>query len=146
MGLTEAEARALLAGLICGVAMALALTAMLLIMLTRSASWTARAERAAGARLSAPILGIVFANALLVFWTLVGLLLGALYPVIDERRAGGGLLSENLAFTAFVSALFGGFAGAAWVIRGRVGTLGWITSGLAALIFGWALPLMAEPR
>lgn len=146
MGLTDAEARGLLAGLICGVTMALALTAMLLIVLTRSASWTARAERAAGARLSAPILGIVFANALLLFWTLVGLVLGAFYPVIDERSPGSGLLSENLAFTALVSALAAGFAGSAWIIRGRVGTLGWITSGMAALVFGWALPLMAEPR
>lgn len=146
MGLTEAEARGLLAGLICGVVMALALTAMVLVVLTRSEAWTARAERAAGARLSAPILGIVFANALLLFWTLVGLVLGALYPVIDERRPDGGLLSENLAFTALVAALAGGFAGSAWIVRGRVGVLGWVTSGLAALVFGWALPLMAEPR
>jgi len=143
MGLTDTEARALLGGLICGVVVALILTALYLFAMTRSPRWAARATNT---RLSAPILGIVFVNALMLIWTLAGLVLGALYPVIEDRRPGGGVLSENLLFTSVVLALASGFVGVAWIVRGRVGALGWITTGLAVIAFGWVLPLLAETR
>ena len=126
-------ARALLAGFIAGAAAALATTAIVLVSLSRSAQWQARASQVE--RVPLPLLGVVFANGLLLAWTLLGLVLGAAYLGVDDRHPALfslvvlGAVAAVLLATAFV--------------RGRLTAPMWTTAFAAALAFGLLLPVLA---
>ena len=68
-------ARTLLAGWLAGALVGLGDTALLLVILARHPGWAARLP---ALRVRLPILGVLAANALVIGWTLVGLLLAAL--------------------------------------------------------------------
>ena len=132
----DAEAmRALVAGFIAGAAAALATTGMALISMSRDAAWWVRArERVAGAgKVPLPLLGVVVVNAMMLGWTLLGLVLGAAYDGLDDPARFR--LFVNLAILAALVA--------AGFVRGRMTRAMWSTALVAAIAYGALLPLLA---
>ncbi len=132
----DAEAaRALVAGFIAGAAAALATTGIALFSMSRNAEWWVRArERVAGARsVPLPLLGIVVVNAMMLAWTLLGLVLGAAYLSLDDPARFRFFLN-----IAVLAALI-----AAGFVRGRMTRMMWVTALVAALAYGVLLPLLA---
>ena len=133
-------ARPLLAGFISGVALAFALTALLLWALVRSPlgrHWVSRVSLPLG-----PV-GIVVTNALLLACTLCGLLLGALYLAVDDAWPGGAPGTSNVAFSAIVGGAVLALPLAAWFVRRRTSRLEWLSTACALGAFAWLLPLLA---
>ena len=128
-------ARALVAGFIAGAAAALATTGIALYTMSRNFGWWVSArERVAGAgRVPLPLLGIVVVNAMLLGWTLLGLVLGAAYLSLDDPARFRFFV--NIA--ALVALIAAGF------VRGRMTPVMWSTALVAAAAFGILLPALA---
>ena len=128
-------ARALVAGFISGAAAALASTGIALFSMSRNAEWWVRArERVAGARsVPLPLLGIVIVNAMMLAWTLLGLILGAAYLSLDDPARFRFFLNVAV----LVALIAAGF------VRGRMTRTMWVTALVAALAYGGLLPLLA---
>ena len=135
--------RALLAGWVTGAAVSFISTAVLLVALVRARArgvqWLTGWERVRPA-----LVGIVFVNGMLVLWTLLGLLLGALYLWARAHRPAPGLLSPNAAFTVTVVGMLLVSLGLVWFVWRRVGWPVWSISVCAAAAFGWVLPNLAR--
>ncbi len=122
--------RALLAGLIAGVATALATTVIALRVIVGSQAWR---ERAASTRLPLPLAGVVVVNGAMLVWTALGLVLGALYHA-----------SGNPGFSLVVGSAGLLAAGAGTYVIGRVSRPLWATAALAVAAFAGLLPLLAR--
>jgi len=121
--------RALLAGWVSGAAVAFATTALVLIALAYDPAWQTRVNRS---RLRLPILGVVVVNAMMLFWTLVGLVLGAVFLGTDQP-------AFSITIVVVVALALGLYA----VIRGMPGWLTWSTVAVALAGFGVMLPALA---
>ncbi len=121
-------AQALLAGWVSGAASALAITALLLVAVARDPTWRVRLSQ----RVRLPLIGIVVVNAMMLFWTLVGLVLGAIYLVADQP-----------AFSITVAVVIGLGLLLFSAIRGMPGWVTWSTVGIALLSFAGLLPALA---
>lgn len=128
-------ARALVAGFISGAAAALATTGIALVSMSRNAQWWVQArERVAGAsRVPLPLLGVVVVNAMMLAWTLLGLVLGTAYLSLDDPAR----------FRFFVNIALLLALIAAGFVRGRMTRAMWSTALVAALAYGVLLPLLA---
>ena len=127
--------RALVAGFISGAAAAFMTTGIALYSMSRNAAWwvSARERVAGGSRVPLPLLGVVIVNAMMLAWTMFGLILGAAYFSLDDPDA----------FRFFVNiALLLGLLAAGFV-RGRMTRAMWVTALVAALAYGVLLPLLA---
>ncbi len=124
--------RALFSGVVSGAAAAFATVAIALWAMSRSPRWR---ERAAGLnRIPAPLVGVVLVNGALIGWTLLGLLLGAVYiQVADPLRFG--MIVHGLVLIAVIATAF--------VFRGLSGVV-WATAIVAAFAFGVLLPALAS--
>lgn len=122
-------ARALVAGWIAGAAAGLAITGVAMAVVIRGPAWWGRARVG---HLSPPIIGIIVVNVMVFAWTLLGLLLGALY-----LAAGPSMFRVGLA------AAVGGALVIAWVVRGRLTWPMGATAAVALLAFAGLLPLLA---
>ncbi len=135
--------RALLAGWVTGAAVAFISTGVLLVALVqaraRGVQWLAGWERVRPA-----LVGIVFVNGMMLAWTLLGLVLGAIYLQARTVRPGSGLLSPNVAFTVTVAGLLLVSLGLVWFVWRRVGWPVWSIGVSAAVAFGWVLPNLAR--
>jgi len=78
-----AIARPLLAGWISGAVLGLADTALLVLVIARSPTWP---HQLSGLRVSLPVFSIAAINAMLISWTLIGLLLGALWITVSGTK------------------------------------------------------------
>ena len=127
--------RALVAGFISGAAAAFATTGIALFSMSRNAAWWVRArERVAGASsVPLPLLGIVIVNAMMLAWTMLGLIFGAAYYSLDDPDRFR--LFANIAILAALIA--------AGFVRGRMTRTMWVTALVAALAYGVLLPLLA---
>jgi hypothetical protein len=132
--------QALLAGLITGMAVALATTAIALIAIARNPRWR---EQPLSLPIPLPAAGVIVVNAMVLGWTVGGLVLGAIFLGIEDRRPSAGLGSANLVFTAVVAGGIVTLLAAGAYVRGRVTWPVLSTAGVAALAFGWLLPLLA---
>lgn len=132
--------QALVAGLIAGAAGGLTTTAIMLVAISRDARWIALASNV---RISLPLLGVVIVNGLMLGWTAVGLVLGALFLRAESTRPAGGLGSANLAFTLLVTAAVAVAYLAATYVRGRATWPLAATAATAAVTLGWLLPALA---
>lgn len=128
--------QALVSGFISGAAAALASTAIMLLSMSRNAAWWVRArEHMAGAsRVPLPLLGVVVVNAMMLGWTLLGLVLGAAYLSLDDP--GRFRFFVNIA--VLVALIGAGF------VRGRMTRPMWSTAVVAGVAFGVLLPLLAD--
>ena len=122
-------ASALLAGWVSGAAVAFVTTALVLLAVSRDPAWGERLNRS---RLRLPLLGIVIVNAMMLFWTLVGLMLGAIHLGIEQP-----------AFSLTIAAVIGLGLVLFTAVRGMPGWLTWSTVGVALLSFGGLLPALA---
>jgi len=132
--------QALLAGLICGAAVALATTAIWMTAIARDPRWR---ERPLSLPIPLPAAGVIVVNAMALGWTVAGLVLGAVFLGIDDRRPASGLGSANFLFTAVVAGSMVALLALGAYVRGRVTWPVWSTAVVAALSFGWLLPLLA---
>ena len=123
-------ARALLAGWVSGAAVAFTTTALLLVALAHDPAWRAIFGRTT---LRLPLIGVIVVNALMLFWTLAGLVLGALY-----------LGTGQPAFSITVVAIAGLGLVLFAFIRGMPGWLTWATVAVALVSFGGLLPALSE--
>ena len=137
----EQTMRALFSGLVAGMIVAFATTAIILIAISRDPRWIARA---ANLRVPLPLAGIVVVNGMMLGWTLVGLVLGALYLLAEEHRPAGGLASTNVLFSALVAGVVLLALGIAFYVRGRLTWPVWSTALVAAASLGWLLPNLAR--
>ena len=132
--------QALLAGLIAGAAVALATTAIWMTALARDPRWR---ERPLNLPVPLAAAGVVLVNAMVLGWTVAGIVLGAVFLGIEDRRSVAGLGSANLWFTAVVAGGIVGLVALGAYVRGRVTWPVWSTAGVAVLAFGCLLPLLA---
>ncbi len=123
-------ARALLAGWVSGAAVAFATTALALFALARDPVWR---ERFGRTRLRLPLVGVVVVNAMMLFWTVVGLILGAVYLGADQP-----------AFSITVGAVIVLGVVLFAVVRGMPGWLTWSTLAIALASFAGLLPALVE--
>jgi hypothetical protein len=122
--------QALLAGWISGAAMAFATTAIVLVVLSRDDGWRARFRRTT---LRLPLVGIVVINGMMLGWTLVGLVLGAVTLWMDQPG-----------FTVAVAAMLA-LGMLMWVtVVGRPGWAVLSTVGVALSSFGGLLPFLVS--
>lgn len=132
--------RALLAGLIAGVVVALLSTAVVLVVLWRDRSWF---ERVPQLPLPPALVGVVVVNGFLLAWTALGLLFGAAFLRFEVLRGASGLGSPNVAFTLVVLAVSGAALGGSAFVRGRVTWPWFAVAAGGCLSFGWLLPWLA---
>ena len=135
IGLIEAEQSlfaAVLAGWVCGFAIALASTGYLMFGLSR-----AKIRLLPNLKVSLPIFGIVAVNALVIAWTLAGIGAGVGYHLL-----GGPRFAAATAATHALAALVYSVA------RGRPGSgeakVVWATLGTSLVAFAGVLPFLAE--
>ncbi|MGE3858062.1 MAG: hypothetical protein AB7G21_13980 [Dehalococcoidia bacterium] len=126
----------LLAGWIVGAAVGLADTAILVIAVARSSHWPSQFSHF---RVSMPAFAIAAANAMVIGWTLVGLLFGAMWiavPMPGYSIGVGGAFAVLGVLYAYIRGL--SHRGEAQVVLG---------SGLLALVgFAGVVPLLAGWR
>lgn len=128
--------RPLLAGWISGAMLGLADTALLVIAISRSPGWP---HQLSGLRVSLPVFSIVAINAMLIGWTLVGLLAGVLWITLPGAKFAAlvGLVTVGgMCLYAFVRGLK--HRGEAVVVVG--------TGLMAMLAFLGVLPVLASWR
>ena len=103
-------------------------------MSSNAALWVRARERVAGAiSVPLPLLGIVIVNAMMLAWTMLGLILGAAHYSLDDPDRFR--LFANIAILAALIA--------AGFVRGRMTRTMWVTALVAALAYGVLLPLLA---
>lgn len=124
------SARVLLAGSLAGVAGGMAATALLLLALLRNPAARARLP----AEMHFAAVGVVAVNAMLLVWTLLGLVLGAVYLYAPEPG-----FSASVAGACALALAGGGF------VRQRVTWPMWSAALVAALAFAVLLPALAGP-
>lgn len=134
--------RALLAGFVSGAIVALITTLILLFAIMQSAWWRRRAAGETG--ISPAIAGIAIANGLLLVWTALGLVLGAVYLAIEERAPEGFLGSGSWLFSLLVLAGIVTLIVPFVLVRRRLVRSLWQTALVAAVCFGWLLPALAQ--
>ncbi len=135
-GLNAGILQPLVAGWIIGAAIGLLETALVVIAVARSARWP---EQLSGFRVSVPAFTIAMANAMLIGWTLIGLLMGALWIAIPMPRFAIGVGLAGLG----VIGLYGYVRGLEH--RGEASLV--VGSGLLATVaFAGVLPVLATWR
>ncbi|RLT44458.1 MAG: hypothetical protein DWI58_00075 [Chloroflexi bacterium] len=139
--MNDATIRALVVGFGSGAVCALATTGIAMVVLARQRFWAGQPEQR---RIPLPLLGVAFANGLMLLWTLLGLILGALFLAAEARLPADGIGSENRAFTLGVVAIAAGVLGLGAFVLGRLPWWAWASTGLAVVIFGWGLPNLAK--
>ena len=122
-------AATLLAGWVSGAVVAFVTTALVLLAVARDPAWSARLNRT---RLRLPLVGIVVVNAMMLFWTIVGLILGAVHLGVDQPA---------FSITIVVVIALGLVLFSA--IRGMPGWLTWSTVVVAIVSFAGLLPALA---
>lgn len=137
----EETLRALFSGMVSGAIVAFATTAIALIAMARNPRWIAMASTV---RVPLPLAGVVVVNGMMLAWTLVGLVLGALYLAAESSRPAGGLASTNVLFTSLVAGAIVLALAAGTYIRGRLTWPMWSTALVAAASLGWLLPNLAR--
>lgn len=139
--MSDGTARALLAGFLCGAAVAFATTFIALLVLSRSSVWQRLPQNR---RVPLPLMGVVAVNLLMLSWTALGLVLGAVYLRAASEYPAGALLTPNRAFAGLVLALTASALVAVFVVFGRPKWPALTTAGIALVAFGWVLPALAR--
>jgi hypothetical protein len=133
----------LLAGLVCGYALALAATPALALALVRARVSNETVRRLIPEGSSLVAVSIIIHTFALLAMAALGILLGIMLSGIEDSRPAGGLGSPNQIFTAFVI-VTGAIAVLPLVIAVPRWRLPLLASGLIFVgTFGWAMPYLA---
>lgn len=125
--------RPLLAGWIIGAAIGLLETALVVIAVARSPRWP---DQLSYFRVSIPAFTIAMANAMLIGWTLIGLLMGALWIAVPMPRFAIGVGAAGLGVVALYAYIRGlERRGEASLVLG--------SALLATVAFAGVLPVLA---
>ncbi len=131
-------------GFVVGYAFSLLFTAVAAVMVIQARSDVPYLSKAIAPNINAVQLAVPISILAFLAWTLVGLLLGALYRAARLNLAGGGLGSPNWPFTlAILLATVVSLAIAYYAWR----RLRWpvaLTAAAFAGMFGWGMPHLAE--
>ena len=132
------------AGFVVGYAFSLLFTAVAAMMVIEARSQVPYLSRAIAPNISALQLAVPISLLAFLAWTLVGLLLGALYRAARINLSGGGLGSPNWPFTLAV--LLSTIAFLAVVLYAWRRLRWWVvlTAVAFAAMFGWGMPHLAE--
>lgn len=122
-------ARTLLAGWVSGATVAFITTALILVAVSRDPAWVDRLNRR---RLRVSLIGIAVVNAMMLFWTLIGLMLGAIHLGIDQP-----------AFSITIAAVIGLGMVLFTAVRGMPGWLAWSSTAVSLVSFAGLLPFLA---
>lgn len=126
-------ARPLLAGWITGAVVGLADTALIVIAVARSPRWP---EQLSGLHVSLPAFAIAAVNGMLIGWTLIGLLLGALSIIVPMPKFAFGVCGVTIGIVCLYAYVRG------LEHRGEVVVV--MGSGLIATVaFAVMLPVLA---
>ena len=131
------------AGFVIGFALSLAVAPLGAIALIRSNDRTGFAQRIAPPGTNMIALSVVVHFAAMIMLTMIGLLLGMLLAALSGRRPDNGLGSPNAAYTLIVVALTAVIVMPTLVVPAvrRYSVAGAL---LFVVLFGWALPWLAE--
>ncbi len=136
--------REILAGVIVGYGLALVLAPVAALTLLRLARSSAAVRRAVPERTNLLALIVVVHAFAMYLLAALGLVLGLALKGMEDRWPDGGMGSPNAVYTGLVAAvvvmLALPLAVAGWQWRGAV----LMGAGVAAALFGWALPWLAE--
>jgi hypothetical protein len=133
-----------LAGFVCGYAVALIFTPVVALTLVSARSRVPFLAKAIAPNISAVALTVPISLVAFLIWTAVGMVMGLLYRGAEESIPQGGLGSPNLLYTALVVSF-----GASALILVVVGLrrLPWwalVIGGAFVGGFGWAMPYLAK--
>lgn len=133
-----------LAGWITGYAFSLVFTGFAAVMIIDARSRIPYLAKAIAPNISAAMLAVPVSIIAFLAWTLVGMLLGALYAGAEDRLPEAGLGSPNWAFTLGI--LLAGAAFLALVYYGwrRLQRPVVTLTGVFVALFGWAMPHLAN--
>lgn len=131
-------------GFVVGYAFALVFTAVAAVMLVEARSSVPYLSRAIAPNLNAVQLAVPISILAFLLWTLVGLILGALYRASRLNLEGGGLGSPNWPFTLAVLLATAVFLGIVWYGWQRLRWPVVLTAAAFAAMFGWGMPHLAE--
>ncbi len=132
------------AGFICGFVLALISTPVLVIWLVQSREASDFIARALPKGTSLFILSVPAANVAFLLWTALGIVLGMLLIVVDERTSQGGLGSENLLFTLIVLLSAAVIFLPPLVLFRGVRRIVVLHAVCFVALFGWLTPFLAQ--
>ncbi len=134
----------LFSGFVVGYAFSLLFTAVAAIMVIEARSNVPYLSKAIAPNINAVQLAVPISILAFLVWTLMGLLLGALYRGARLNLAGGGLGSPNWPFTlaillatfAFLAIVYYAWRRLRWPVA--------LTASAFVGMFGWGMPHLAE--
>ena len=130
------------AGFIIGFALSIAVAPLGAITLVRSNSRTGFAQRIAPEGTNVVALSVVLHFAAMLALTMIGMLLGLLLLVLNDRRPANGLGSPNVTYTLIVVALTAVIVMPTLVVPA---VRRWCVVGAVVFVvaFGWVMPWLA---
>ena len=132
------------AGFVVGYAFSLLFSAVAAVMVIEARSRELYLSRAIASNISALQLAVPISLLAFLAWTLVGMLLGALYRAARINLEGGGLGSPNWPFTLGVLVVTLAFLATVLYAWRRLGWGVVLTAAAFAAMFGWGMPHLAE--
>jgi hypothetical protein len=136
--------RQVFAGLVVGYGLAVVLSPLAALLLLRVARTSPSIRRAVPERTNPLALTMVVHFFGLYLLTALGIVLGLALRGIEDRRPEGGLGSPNAVYTALVLGLAAVAVIPFTFFSPRVRTAALVSAALAAGVFGWLLPWVAE--
>ena len=132
------------AGFVVGYAFALVFTGVTAVMVIDARSNVPYLAKAIAPNISAVQLAVPISILAFLLWTLVGLVLGALYRAARLNLEGGGLGSPNWPYTAGVALATALVLAVVWYAWRRVTLPVALTAVAFAAMFGWGMPHLAS--
>ena len=134
----------LFSGFVVGYAFSLLFTAVAAVMVIKARSEVPYLSKAIAPNINAVQLAVPISLLAFLGWTLVGLVLGAVYSAARLNLAGGGLGSPNWPFTLAVLLATAAFLAVVYYAWRRVRLPVLLTAMAFAGMFGWGMPHLAE--
>ena len=131
------------AGFVVGYAFSLLFSAVAAVMVIEARSREPYLSRAIASNISALQLAVPISLLAFLAWTLVGMLLGALYRAARINLEGGGLGSPNWPFTLGVLVVTLAFLATVLYAWRRLRWPVLLTAAAFAAMFGWGMPHLA---
>jgi hypothetical protein len=133
-----------LAGLVCGYALALVSTPLIALALLRLRSSVALIGRVLPREVPLAAVAVVIHGFAFLTWTAIGIVLGLLLSGIEDRVPEGGLASPNGLFTFIVLVWTVMAAAPIMILLRRLRPYAAVMAVVFVALFGWLMPYLAE--